>query len=316
MAAPLLRRKSVLAAKVEAGVGTAESLSASEAAFNVFDASIEPMIDYVAREGQGATLSPITGTRGPTGGRAKFSVELTGGASAPAWASTFLPACGLYLNSLTLTPESKPPEASGANTKTLTIALYIDGVKKAICGAMGNAVFRFTSGQRIMVDFDFTGKWIAPSNVAVLAPTFPTAAPLRFVSSAVLVGSFSPKIESMEIDLGNTVVLREDSGDATGYHSAVITGRAAKGRMNPELTLTGNHSSSVWDVYADWIARTQRQLSLESGTTGNKVAFTCPKMEITNVTPGERNGLAIEDIEFQLNRSADAGEDEISIVMS
>ena len=54
---PLLRRKSVLAAKIESTSGTAESLSASDAAFNVFDLTMTPTIAMTPRPSQGSFSS-------------------------------------------------------------------------------------------------------------------------------------------------------------------------------------------------------------------------------------------------------------------
>ena len=49
----LLRRRRVFAAKVEATVGTAESLTGAEAAFNAEDFVIQPNIAMTRRQGQG-----------------------------------------------------------------------------------------------------------------------------------------------------------------------------------------------------------------------------------------------------------------------
>lgn len=308
---PLIRRRRVLAAKIEETVGTAITLSAADGTINCYNANIEPTIQYLEREGQGSALSPLPGTLAAYSGTATFSVALIGGASAPAWATTLLTACGMKHNAGTFTPESKPPELNGSGAKTITIGSYQDGRYKQLFGCMGNAVFNFVAGQLVMIDFTFFGLWSTPTDVAMIAPTYDTVAPLRFVSSSLAIGSVHPKVSAMTIDLGNQIALRQDPGTSTGLHSAVIVGRRMRGAMTIESSLVG-----TYDPHGDWLARTERQLSFTLGTPGNQVAFTAPKMQITNVRPGDIDGVDADVLEFQFNRSAAAGDDELSIAIA
>ncbi len=314
---PLLTRKRILAAKIEVTPGTAISLAAADATFNVYDMKIEQTTDFQTRDGQGASVAKLPGVSGGTVGKATWKMDLIGGASAPGWMSTFLPAAGFPLTSLVAAPESKPPEASGANTKTLTIGGYQDGKFKSICGAMLNMVFKFEAGKKSWIECEAMGLWVAPSNVALIAPTYVTTAPLRAVSIAMTIGSFVPKWSNFEIDLGNVVVMREDPNNAAGYCMAVIVDRTCKGKFNPEETLTGTHGATIYDPDADFNANTQRALAFSLGTTGNALAFAAPKLQITK-GPGDadRNGVKTQDVEFQLNKSASAGDDELTITTS
>jgi hypothetical protein len=311
MGAPGIRRRRNFAAKVENPVGTAVSLAAADAVWNVFNPRIEPTIQYIEREGQGSALSALPGVLAEHSGTATFSTELIGGTAPPLWASAALLACGYAVNTGTFTPESRPPEVSSSGAKTLTIGCYEDGVLKKIAGAMGNAVFRFVSGRPVMIDFAFPGVWAAPTDVALLAPTYVTTAPLRFVSSSLTIGTATPKCYEMTIDTGNTITLRQDSTTSTGLHSAVVVARRVRGTMKIESGLV-----ATYDPHGDMLARTERQLSLTLGTAGNAVAFTIPKFQITGIRPGEANGIACDEIEWQANRSASAGDDEISIAIS
>jgi hypothetical protein len=313
MAAPLLTRRRVLVAKIESVVGTAETLAAADGVFNIFEPEIQPDIEFVEREGQG-TFSPLPGAMGAHGGTATFSIELTGGSTPPAWATTFLPAAGFGIVSTgnIYRLSALPPEAAGSGTKTLTIGAWISGRRKMLHGCMGNAVFTFTAGKPVMIEFTFTGLWNAVADVANPAPTYPTTAPLRFVSTdGVTIGSVKPHIAEMTIDLGNTVVLRESPNTLSGYHSAVITGRTITGSMDPEAHLVADY-----DPYGDFLARTERALAITLGGAGNGVAFAAPKFQITSVPGGDREGLATDNIEFQLNRSASAGDDDLTITFS
>jgi hypothetical protein len=302
---PMLAKRRVLAAKIETTVGTAISLAAADATFNAFNVSIQPDIPFNAREGQG-NFSGLTGTLDAYGGTAKFSMELTGGASIPAWATTFLPACGMVASSLVMSPQTNPPGTGGV--KTLTIGSYVDGIWRSIKGAMGNAVFRFEAGKRVMVDFEFKGIWVPPTDVAILAPTYTTVAPLRFVSSGLTVGAFAAKCANITIDLGNQVVLREDSADSSGFISAMITDRKMKGSMDPEAALVATR-----DNLGIWLARTEGALAISLGASTNGVAFAAPKLQLTNVQEANRNDIYTENLDFVLNRSASLGDDELTI---
>jgi hypothetical protein len=310
MSTPLLRRRRVLAAKIEAVPGTAENLSGSDGLFNVFGTEVQANIEMIQREGQGV-FSPLPGVLGARGGTATFSIHLIGGDPLPAWATTFLPACGLVATGDVYAPVSAPP-GTAAGVKTITIGSYQDGQFKRLRGCMGNAVFTFIAGQPVAVVFTFTGLWDTPSDVALIAPNYPSTLPPRFANAGLTIGgsAWSPKISQMTLDLGNAVILREDPSDITGYCSALITNRLVTGTIDPESSLVATS-----DVYGDWLDSTESPLSLSFGDAGNRVSVDAPKWQIVNPQEGNRNDIQIDTIEFQLNRDADAGDDELEITI-
>lgn len=304
---PLLTRKSVLAAAIETDVGVAETLDAGDAAFNIFDCKTVANIPFVERPGQ-SSFDPLPGTYGGAGGTVTFQTEITGGATDPSWASVLLPACGFVGATHVYTPRT---EAPGTNVKTLTMAFYENGRKKVLRGCMGTAVLKLKSGDRAMIEWTFSGLWVAPTDATILAPTYPTVAPLRFVSAAFTIGSWTPKISELSLDLGNNVIMREDASDATGYASALVTGRTIKGTMDPEALIIDDY-----DLYAAWMARTEAALSITLGSTGNKLVIAAPKVQVSKVDDGDRNGMRTDPVEFQCNRSAAAGDDALSLTFS
>jgi len=302
---PLLRRKRVLAAKIETTNGTPISVSGTDAAFNVFDTLFQDTTEYIRREGQGS-FSSIVGSIGPRGGTVSFSLDvLPGTTTHPAWALAFLPACGFVASTNVYTPRT---EAPGTNVKTLTIGGFQDGLYKQISGAVGTAVWRFEAGKPVMIDFTFTGIWSDPTDVAIISPTYPTTHPLRFVSSALAVGSYAPKVNNLTLDFGNQVALREDSSTAAGYRSAIITGREATIVIDPESELV---ATTPW--HTDFSARTERAISWALSEGGIGLSFSAPKAQLQSPQEGNRNDIQTEDLTFQLNRSAAAGDDELSI---
>ena len=91
---PLLRRRSVFAAKVEGTIGTAETLTGSEGVYNARDFEIQPTIGMTRREGQGGFNYLPSVPEGMIG-TCKIVHDLAyDGTNIPTWASVLLPACG------------------------------------------------------------------------------------------------------------------------------------------------------------------------------------------------------------------------------
>lgn len=313
MSAPLIRARRVIAAKVETTAGTAESLTATEAAYNVYNLEASPTIEEQQRPGQGFGLSKIASTYGGLSGTATFSQDMV---ATLAQLSPFWNSCGLKLATSTFSPESRPPEGTSSGSETLTIGCYVDGLKKLVYGAMGNAVMHFPSGMPCYTEYTYTGCWGAPTDVALLAYTPPTAAPLRMVSSSFGVGSgpYYPKFSEAVLDLGNTVLLRQDGKQASGYHSAVITDRRITVTVDMEADLVANY-----DPNGDRLARTLRAVTWAITDGANTLTFTLPSAQVIDVQPGDRNGLEIFNVTYLATASdlsAAPGDDELTIVHS
>ena len=324
----MLTRKRVLAAKLETAVGTTIALAAADGAMNVFDAIMQPTAEFIERMGQSA-FSPLPGVVGARSGTVSFSVEINGsgvtenigGESVPAWAETFLPACGM-VNTLAakniFTPLTGAPGVADYGWRTLTIGVYIDGTLRTLSGCMGNARFIFPAGGIACVEFTFTGIWEAPTTVAIITPDYPVVPPNRFAGSTfVLDEDAAAIVAELTVDLGNEVVLREDgstAGKTSGFNSAVITGRRITGTIDLEglvaaQTLTHTNWLAIGEQAVAWV--------LNPGTDiGNEQSFAAPKLQFTNLQEGDRNGIVSNNIEFQLNRSADLGDDEFTITFT
>lgn len=306
---PLLKRKRVLAAKIETSPGTAESLLAADAAFNAYDVMIQPSIEVERREAQGqfGTLAGVASSRQ---GKATFKTDLgwDGTSSEPAWATTFLPACGYVLATNTFTPRSSAP---GSNVKTLTIACYIDGMRKILAGCMGTFRLVAPTGRMAYIEWEFTGKWQAPTDVTILAPTYPTDSPLRFASGLVEWNDIGLKVEQVTFDAGNEITLLEDPTDATGYSYALVVDRAPKFTANPESVLVATQNR--WN---EWITNVEDTFELDiDGPSTSVLTIDAPKAQITNVQEGDRGKIVTDEIEWSCNKDATLDTD-VSIIFT
>ncbi len=306
----LLKRKRVLAAKIETTVGTAISLAGADASFNAYDIMIQPEIEVEQREGNGG-FGMLSSVVGGYKGKATFKIDAgwDGTATEPAWADTFLPGCGLVKTGQVFTPRS---EAPGANVKTLTIGAYCDGVFKSICGAAGTFKLVCPTGRMAFFEFEFQGIWVPPSDVAILAPTYPTALPLRYATSTTTFASAPLCVENMTLDCGNEITMRECASTVGGYHSAIITSRVPKVTCNPEAKLIATR-----DPNGQFLAMTEGALTWDlDGPTTAALTVAAPRAQLISVQEADRNNLVTDDLEFQLNRNGSNQDQEFSITFT
>lgn len=173
-----------------------------------------------------------------------------------------------------MTPVSIAPEgASGA--KSLTVAVFANGKKKQIHGAVGNCKISLEAGKLAVMEWEFTGVWDAVADVALPAPTYVTTAPLRWVNGFTIAGT-ATKVSKYEFDLGNEVTVRTDP-NAVGFGVALgqITDRKPKITIDPEAALV-----ATTDYYGQMLAGTLLSLIATLGTTGNICTITAPKCQI------------------------------------
>ena len=294
----LLKRKRVLAAKVEATSGTAETLTNSEGSFNAYNVMAQATIAVEERECQGA-FNYLPGVPGARTGTITFRTDIgwDGTNTEPTWASVLFPACGYKGTTQLYTPVT---EAPGNNVKTLTIGVYMDGQLKRLAGAMGTFQMVLPAGRMAYIDWTFTGVWQAPTSASILSPTYPTASPLRFASATCSFASVAKKVEQVTIDVGNTVILREDGSTAAGYSTALITNRNPRITANPEAV-----GLATYDHYATWLAANTGAFSISiTGLVANtSFDIAAGAAQIVNVQEGDRNGMIIEDIEFACTKN-------------
>lgn len=305
-----LKRKRVLAAKIESTPGTAETLLAADAAFNAYNIIAQQEIELESREAQGG-FGMHTSLAGGRKGRITFSIDAgwDGTATEPSWADTFLPACGWVKSGQVFTPRTEVP---GANVKTLTIAVYQDGVRKILSGAAGTFTMLNPTGRTAVFNFDFMGIWQAPTDVAILAPTYPTDLGLRYASSTTTWDSVALCLENITIDSGNTVILKECAGNASGYDYALITNRVVTVTGNPESKLVATQ-----DRFGKLILNSEAALTWNlDGPTNSVLTIAAPKAQIVDIKEGDRNGLVIDDITWQCNRNGSNIDQEVSMTFT
>jgi hypothetical protein len=293
---PLLRKVSTLAAKIETTVGTAISLSGTDGTFNVYNASIVPNIQMTDREGQGA-FSKLSSVLGQQTGTCTFSTDLTMSTTPPAWATTFLPACGMGLTSTTYGCKSESP---GSTVKTLTMAVYVDGIVRRIRGAVGSFTINCQAGQKISLDFTFQGVYDAFTSASILTPSYPSHPAMRWAASTTTIGGTAVAASSLTFDLGNVIAPLESQAVDEGVKNFIISDRRPTLTIDPE----SDTSNSV-TRYTNQLAMTTAAIAWNA-TVGNTGAwaFSLPAAQVLTHTPGERSGVETDQLTFLATKSS------------
>lgn len=313
MANPLITRRRLLFGIIETTEGTAETVpTAPLTVMDVANVSLQRGTPFIERDGGHYGFGPQRGTVGIPQATVSFQTHLYGTASS-AWAALLLPACGLSLVTGGYKPSSLPPAASGSPTKTATFYVSEDGRRHVVKGCMGTFRLSGTAGQRVVIDWTFTGIYDQPTDVALPTYSAPSALPITFKGAATTIGAFTPKLAEFTLDIGNTVVLREDAVNANGAIHAAIVNRRITGTMVQESELVG-----TYDPEDDFRDSTVRALSVQFGGSGNQVDIDIPDMQVTGVQSTDRNGILMDTVSWQACRDDATGEgdDEITIALS
>jgi hypothetical protein len=304
---PLLRRRAVFAAKVETTIGTAESLTGAEGAFNARDFSIQPNVPITRREGQGG-FNYLPGIAEGMQGTCTVTMDMAyDGTTVPTWASVLLPACGWVATAGVFSPLSEGP---GTNVKTLTIGHYKDGKRALLSGAMGTFKIMAPTGKMASIEFTFTGKYSTnETDTALIAPTYPTTLPLRVAAGALTWNSVALCTSNVEVDAGNSVIMREcmNATDRSGFVSAIVTNRQPVITADPESELVATQ-----DRDALWLTSNPQAFSMQIGVAGTSITVAAPKAQLENKQQGNRNDMMTDDLTWLATKGS-AADTELTI---
>jgi hypothetical protein len=236
----------------------------------------------------------------------------SGTASTPPAFGDALMACGMN-ETIGATVGYVPVSAitAGGDGGSATIGFYTDGLYYKIHGARGSFRLILNSGEPGRIAFTFRGVYNAPTDTDLLAAvSHYTTVPPAIVNGSMTLDSIAMKYKSLEFDLGNQLADRADPSATHGAFSVCITGREPTGTMDPEMLAV-----ATYNYFNKLTTNSEASFTLTVGSaSGNKYVITAPKVQYTAVEPGDRDGLQVAGLTFQLNRSS--GDDELSILHS
>jgi len=307
----MLTRKMVILAKVETQYGQDPTPTPVANALLVKDVTVKPVGELVERDFLRSSLSPLEFLRGMKEVELSFETELKGTGTAgtlPSWGweGELLRACGMdeTINAgvdITYKPVSEDPESA-------TIYVYEDKIFHKIPGCRGTFAIVGTIGQYLALRWTFRGLFVAPTDTPPEAQTFSSVKPAVLLSAGLTIASYSPVASKIEVALNNELGRRTDINDAAGITEILITSRRPGGSFDPESVLEATHP-----FWADWQGAVAKALNIGpvGSVAGNKVTITGPKLQLEDISYGDREGLLTYEIPFRL--AMDAGDDELVI---
>lgn len=197
----------------------------------------------------------------------------------------------------------------GGNTSSLTIRLvtgssgeYVEGV-----GCRGSVEFAMVAGDRVLMNFTFSGRLNAYLTAAdgdmdnPVADTLGIPPAFNGVSLGIQMSNFattspaptvtSTIFNSMNINIANEVTVRESVSAASGYDVAYITGRSPSMTFNPDAVTEATYG--FWDRFLSGEI-TRAALTIGS-TAGNQFYIKMPALQFTGISDGNRDEVMVYD---------------------
>lgn len=318
MTAPYFMRRQQIAVKLETTEGVDAVPADADVIAPVFAPEWVPAFGMDAREAVDAAFSPYAQVSGELSAIISFATEIKGSGTAGTapMIGPALKACKLKETIVTNT--SVTYKSTSVSIPSATVELREGSTdttfkSKKILGARGTVRFEFVKGQIGRAFFEFTGKYVKPTETVQFTTPATTPAPKPSLSMAFsFQGVGTLKAQNITVDMANAVVLRNDVNDSTGNTAAVITGGLPIGSIDPEQT-----DIATIDFFANIVANTEGVLTFAlTGAAGNIATFTMSKAQIINAAEADRDGIRTEGLDLQFNKVAAAGDDEVQIVFT
>lgn len=307
-----LYRRALLGAKLEVTAGTDSVPTAAANSMLVMDLTCNPLVTeqvdrnfvrpYFGHGGQLVVASHV---------ECNFGVEIAGAGSAGG-----IPAYGVLMqiagfgetNNVGISTVYAPVSA---NLKTASAYYWLDGLLHKSLYTRANVDLALTAKQIPRFNFRAMGLYSAVTDVALpgdydfSAFQQPLASSTTNTPTVSLHGVSSVPVQSVTIDMGNTIAVR----NLIGGESVELTDRKPVGKITMELA-----SVATKDWWASVRAGTTGALQVVHGTTaGNIVQVDASKVYLTNPQYSEQDGIGM--VTFDLALATTAGNDEISITV-
>jgi hypothetical protein len=276
----------------------------------VWDLEIKPTSENSFRRDTGLTTGvTVTGVNdGMQTGECSFTTYMitTGSNALIEGLSAAIQGCGTSLSTATYTPES-----THGDQKTVSIKAYVDGKLKKLTGGSGN--FTWTvDGNIVVFKFEFSGLWAAPTDAGLPGTcSWSTRAPHSWgnASSTFTIDTNAIRISTFEFSTGNTVAPRMHMGQPLYYFASK---REPTFKIDPETALVADY-----DFYGKRQACTPIAIAMGITNGTDVVTLTIPKLVITDIAEGDREGIFIEDVTGTCcSNTTGGGDDEYSIVVT
>jgi hypothetical protein len=310
--------KKTLGFKLESTPYTSETLAADDYDMCVYNIEYDNDIAMMARKCARGDLSNDTSIAGKRMVTISFAVDLAyQGAvdTAPTYFKA-LKACALKQTAHGSTGISLVTNADYTKVPaTIEVVEKDEGASPSQVvvkarGCMGNARFVLDAvGQPVRIEFEFKGVLESITDRAfgsILNPTgFDTNLPDAVLSASIEMFSEEQQLDTITIDLGNTVEVYADPAQAEGLEGGHVVSRNPTIECDPDLELIATQGD-----YSRWTGNTTGAFSM---TVGSQMTLSAPAVQIIKAyTPGDREGHTVNTKSYELKRSS--GNDEFKLL--
>lgn len=317
--APYKTKRQQLTMKKETTEGTDAVVAAADVLSPIFDTEYVPNFETFDRDAQDVSFSRFTKVSGERTATIRFATEVKGSGTAgtaPPNLSVPFQCAGLAETIVGATSATYDPASASIPSCTAQLAEGSATTTfrlRKIIGARGTLVLEHTKGAPVLARFEFSGRYIAPTDGTAFAAAVSTPNPEPFLNTSLSFQAIANlKANSLTIDMGNEIVARNDPSQLTGVFSFAYAGRNVTGSLDPE-----REPIATFDSFNQVITEAEGVLSYTLGATaGNIYAFSAPKVQITNIAEADRDALRTEALDLAFNKSAAAGDDEIQLVFT
>jgi hypothetical protein len=301
-------KKRLLAAKVEASYGVAETLTGAECVLtkglDISPFEGEALDRDLDRPQFGASDRIHVGTYVAV----TFMVELQGSGAlgtAPAFGD-LLQGCHMLETVVAATSVEYTPDSD--DTTSVTLRFNLDGIDHLIVGAMGSFKVKIDANQIPYLEFRFVGIYADPTATAALSPTgwtsFIKPEPISFAGTTAFQFygiTTGWQLRNFELDQGNQVEYFEGPGEQL----VDITDRDGKGSLSTLLRAVG-----TFNPYAIAKANTTGALLITHGTVAaNRWHLSAPSVQILTPKYGDDRNRALMQVDLAFVPTATGDDD-------
>ena len=306
---PFITDKRIMGFKVEDPAYTAIANGAIEYAFKPFDIAYSPEVETVARKYATGDYSAFKSVVGKISMTCSFSVHLawSGVAATPPEFADLLEACAMTETVHGSTGVSY--KTTSVCSAPITIVIWespcgagSDGLYIKMKGAMGTVqIVMDAVGNPVTMNFEFQGVLNAMGDDTVPTVTgYDTTDPDPVLSSTITLdfenGSpVAQNIDSMTVDIGNTIAMYTDPADAYGFRGAYVVGREPTLELDPYL-----EPLATQDLASFWTGGVTGNFVM---TVGDNITLSAPAFQITEAySPADRDGIVTHTLSGILTR--------------
>lgn len=318
----MISKRRIVGIKQEATQGAGATLAAAD--YIIADVEYpDYQFERLERDYHRASYDPLAFVVGKKTVKIKIKTELKGSGVAGA---SYVPlgaaiqACAftetiVAVTSVTHLPLTIPVTGFIGPGKSVVIEVFLGGTaigtKHIIKGCVGNGKISSEINKLPMIEFDFSGQYVATTTADLPSTTYLAQLPVVWQNSTILVHGYAANVKKWEIDFGNDIQLDEDpTTGKDGIGGWFIAGR--KPTASVEILSVG---LATFNPIALMASGAVASASLTVGAVaGNIITLTMPKTQLADVKYGDINNQITNPI--PLIPSQNTGDDWFSMVIT